>query len=163
MNAMLPGIKLYDIKKNVDERGFFAELLRLDWRSIVEDDNIVQINLSMSYPGIIRAWHRHSRGQIDYLCVIKGALKVCAYDDREYSKTKGQLDEIVLTDEKLQIVKIPGFYWHGTKCIGNEPSMVIYFVTKLYDYKNPDEERRPWNDPSLIDPRTGERYEWDRI
>ncbi|MCK4736184.1 MAG: dTDP-4-dehydrorhamnose 3,5-epimerase family protein [Methanophagales archaeon] len=159
---MLPRVKIYNIKENVDERGFFAELFRLDWRSFIEDDNIVQVNLSMSYPGIIRAWHRHSRGQIDYICVVKGAFKVCAYDDREGSKTKGQLDEIILNSEKLQAVRIPGFYWHGTKCIGNEPSMALYFVTRLYDYKNPDEERRPWNDPSIIDPKTDERYDWNK-
>jgi len=110
---MLPGVKIYDIKKNVDERGFFAELLRLDWRSFVEDDNIMQVNLSMSYPGIIRAWHRHSMGQVDYICVVKGALKVCAYDDREDSKTKGQLDEIILNSEKFQIVRIPAFTGMG--------------------------------------------------
>jgi dTDP-4-dehydrorhamnose 3,5-epimerase len=160
MNAMLLEIKLYDIKKNVDERGLFAEILRLDWKDFVEDDNIVQVNFSMSYPGVIRAWHRHSRGQVDYLCVVKGVIKVCAYDDREGSETRGQLDEIILNSEKPQIVRIPGFYWHGTKCIGDEPSMVLYFVTKLYDYENPDEERRPWDDPSIIDSRTGERYEW---
>ena len=161
---MLPGVKLYDINRNIDERGFFAELLRLDWGSLVEDDdNIAQVNLSMSYPGIIRAWHRHSMGQVDYVCVVKGVLKVCAYDDREDSKTKGQLDEIILNSEQIQIIRIPGFYWHGTKCVGDEPSMVLYFVTKLYNYKNPDEERRPWNDPSIIDPRTGEQYDWNRI
>ncbi|MDI6640084.1 MAG: methyltransferase domain-containing protein [Methanocellales archaeon] len=159
---MLPGVKVYDIKKIPDERGFFAELLRLDWSSFLEDDNIVQVNLSMSYPGIIRAWHRHSRGQVDYLCVVGGALKVCAYDDRESSKTKGQLDEIILTDEKPQIVRIPGFYWHGTKGMGNEPSLVLYLTTKLYDYRNPDEERRPWSDSSIIDPRTGEPYDWNK-
>lgn len=160
---MLPGIKVYDIKKMPDERGFFAELLRRDWENFVGSDNIVQINLSMSNPGIIRAWHRHSRGQVDYICVVKGTLKVCAYDDREDSKTKGQLDEIILNSEKLQIVRVPGFYWHGTKCIGDEPSMTLYFVTRLYGYENPDEERRSWNDPSIIDPRTGERYDWNRI
>ena len=160
---MLLGVKIYDIKKNIDERGSFAELLRLDWESFVEGDNIAQVNLSMSYPGIIRAWHRHSMGQVDYICVVKGVLKVCAYDDRADSKTKGQLDEIILNSEQLQIIRIPGFYWHGTKCIGNKPSMTLYFVTKLYNYKNPDEERRPWNDPSIIDPRTGERYDWNTI
>jgi dTDP-4-dehydrorhamnose 3,5-epimerase len=160
---MLPGVKVYDVKKNTDERGFFSVVLRLDWGSFVEGDNIVQVNLSVSYPGIIRAWHRHSRGQVDYICVVKGALKVCAYDDREGSETKGQLDEIILNSEKPQIVRIPGFYWHGTKCIGDEPSMVLYFVTKLYDYNNPDEERRPWNDISILDPRTGEPYDWNGI
>ncbi len=159
---MLPGVKIYDIKRILDERGFFAELLRLDWKNFVGSDNIVQINLSMSNPRIIRAWHRHSRGQVDYFCVVKGTLKVCAYDDREDSKTKGQLDEIIVNSEKLQVVRIPGFYWHGIKCIGDEPSLVLYFVTKLYNYKNPDEERRPWNDPSIINPGTGEQYNWNK-
>ncbi|MBT9151313.1 MAG: hypothetical protein DDT40_01504 [candidate division WS2 bacterium] len=87
---------------------------------------------------------------------------VCAYDDRKNSKTKGQLDEIILNSEKLQIVRIPGFYWHGTKCIGNEPSLVLYNVTKLYDYEEPNEERKAWNDPSIIDSKTGERYDWNK-
>jgi len=158
---MLPGVKIYDIKKNIDERGFFAELLRLDWKDFIEDDDIVQVNLSMSCPEVIRAWHRHSRGQVDYICAVKGSLKVCAYDDRENSKTKGWLDEIILNSEKLQMVRIPGVYWHGTKCMGNEPSLVLYLVTKLYDYEEPDEERKAWDDPSIIDPKTGEQHDWN--
>ncbi|UZE92311.1 MAG: dTDP-4-dehydrorhamnose 3,5-epimerase family protein [Methanosarcinales archaeon] len=159
---MLPGVKVYDIKKIPDERGFFAELFRVDWGDFLKGDNIAQVNLSMSYPGIIRAWHRHSRGQVDYICVVKGAVMVCAYDDRKTSETKGQLDEIVITSEKPQIVRIPGFYWHGAKCIGNEPSLVLYLVTKLYDYEDPDEERRLWDDSSIIDPRSGEPYGWNK-
>lgn len=162
MKTMLPGVKVYDIKKNIDERGFFTELLRLDWKSFVGEDDIVQINLSTSYPGVIRAWHRHSKGQIDYICAVKGVLKVCVYDDRGGSKTRGQLDEIALNSERIQIVRIPGFYWHGTKCIGDGASMVLYFMTKLYDYKNPDEERRSWDDPLIIDPKTDERYDWNK-
>lgn len=162
MKTMLPGVKIYDIKKNVDERGFFAELHRSDWKSFVGVDKVAQISLSVSRPGIIRAWHRHSGGQIDYICVVKGVLKVCIYDDREDSKTRGQLDEIVLNGEQIQVIRIPGFYWHGTKCIGDGASTILYFMTKLYDYKNPDEERRPWNDPSIIDPRTGEQYDWNK-
>lgn len=159
LKTMLPGVKIYGIKKNADGRGFFAELLRLDWDSLVEEeDNIVQVNFSMSHPGVIRAWHRHLKGQVDYICVVKGIVKVCAYDDREHSETKGQLDEIILNSDQLQIVRIPGFYWHGTKCMGVEPSMVFYFVTKLYDYGHPDEERRPYD--SVIDPRTGEIHAW---
>lgn len=158
----LPGVRAYDLRVIPDERGFFSEALRNDWNELLEGDEIAQVNVSSSYPGIIRAWHRHSRGQVDYLFVVKGVLKVCAYDDRQDSKTKGQLEEIILTSEKLQLVRIPGFYWHGTKCIGNEPSTILYFVTRLYDYKNPDEERRPWDDPLIIDPRTGKPYDWNR-
>lgn len=158
---MLEGIEIKSLEKFRDERGFFAEIIRSDWKDLIQEE-VVQANFSMSYPGIVRAWHRHLLGQIDYICVVKGAAKVCAYDDREESETKGQLDEIILTSEQLQIVRIPGHYWHGTKCIGEKPSMTLYFVTKLYNYKNPDEKRKPWDDPSIIDPKTGKPYDWNK-
>lgn len=166
---MLPGIKIHELKRFPDERGFFAEIMREDWKDFFGEDKVVQINLSMSYPGIVRAWHRHLRGQVDYFVVVKGAMKICAYDDDKNSPTYGELTEIISTAEKLQVVRIPGYYWHGTKTIGVEPSLLIYFVTRLYDYSNPDEERRPWNDPTIIpktingktnDPRIGKPWDW---
>ncbi|MEM1542854.1 MAG: dTDP-4-dehydrorhamnose 3,5-epimerase family protein [Ignisphaera sp.] len=161
---MLNGVKIYELKKIPDERGYFTEILRMDWKEILGEEWIVQANLSYSYPGVVRAWHRHLRGQTDYFIVIKGAMKICAYDD----ETK-ELDEIIASEHKLQIIRIPGHYWHGTKTVGNTPSLTIYFVTKLYDYNNPDEERRPWNDQNIIpksingkkdDPRVGKPWDW---
>lgn len=158
----LTGVRTYDLKILPDERGFFAEALRQDWREFLEGDEIVQANLSYSYPGIIRAWHRHTRGQVDYFLVLQGAMKICAYDDRPDSPTKGRLVEIVASGHRPQLVRIPGHYWHGTKTVSSEPSLTLYFVTRLYDYANPDEERRPWNDPGVIDPRTGGPFDWNR-
>ena len=91
---MLPGVKIYEPKKNVDERGFFVEVFRQDWKDLLGEDTIVQANLSFSYPGMIRAWHRHNRGQVDYFIVLRGAMKICAYDDKQDSATSGQIDEI---------------------------------------------------------------------
>lgn len=159
----LEGIGVYDLKKLPDERGFLTEVLRQDWRELLHDEWIVQTNLSMSYPGIIRAWHRHTRGQVDYLVVLQGVLKIVAYDDRVNSPTQGKIVEIVASADQLQAVRIPGYYWHGTKTLGDEPSISLYFFTKLYDYANPDEDRRPWNDATIIDPRTNEPYDWNRV
>jgi dTDP-4-dehydrorhamnose 3,5-epimerase len=97
--------------------------------------------------------------------VLKGALKVCAFDE----ETK-ELDEEILTGLDPRVMKIPGQYWHGFKTVGNETALLIYFTTKLYDYENPDEERRPWNDPRIVpklingkrdDPRTGKPWDWN--
>jgi dTDP-4-dehydrorhamnose 3,5-epimerase len=159
---MLPGVRNYDLKKYVDERGFFAEIIRQDWKDLLEDDSIVQANLSYSYPGMIRAWHRHNRGQVDYFIVLKGSMKICAYDDKPGSPTKGQLDEIVASEERLQVIRIPGFYLHGTKALGHKPSLTVYCVNRFYDAKNPDEERTAWNDPKIIDPRTSKSYDWNK-
>ena len=161
---MLPGVRVRDLKKIPDERGFFAELVRKDWKELVdENDEFVQSNLSMTYPGIIRAWHRHDRGQIDYFVVLRGAYKICAYDDKEGSPSKGQLDEIIASEEKLQVVRIPGHYWHGSKVVSSQPGLILYFVTRLYDYDNPDEERRPWDDPTVINPTTQKPYDWNKL
>ncbi len=161
MEYELPGVKSCNLKILPDERGFFGEALRKDWSELIGEE-IVQGNLSFSYPGIIRAWHRHLRGQVDYFLVLRGALKICAYDDQRSSPTKGKLVEIIASSHQPQVVRIPGLYWHGFKNISDEPSLLIYFVNRLYDYQNPDEERRPWNDPKIIDPITGQPYDWNK-
>jgi dTDP-4-dehydrorhamnose 3,5-epimerase len=159
---MLEGVRVRELKKVPDERGFFCETFREDWRDFFEKDRIVQSNFSLSYPGIVRAWHRHSRGQVDYFVVLRGALRICAYDDRPDSTTRAELSEIVSSGEKLQMVRMPGYYWHGFKVLGNESSLLVYFVNCLYDYQKPDEERRPWNDPNILDPKTKQAYDWNK-
>lgn len=154
---MLDGIKIYEWKKIPDERGFFAELLRQDWKDLLGEDWMAQANLSLSYPSVIRAWHRHLRGQTDYFIVLQGAMRICAYDEKT-----GQLDEIIASEHKPQIIRVPGHYWHGTKTVGDKPSLTLYFTTRLYDYENPDEERRSWDDQSIIDPKTGKPYDWNK-
>lgn len=159
---MLSGIRVQDINKMVDERGFFAEVMRDDWVSLFGDDRIAQANLSSSFPGTIRAWHRHSRGQVDYIIVLRGMMKICAYDETTGSPTKGELWEMVVSEEKFQIVRVPGQYWHGTKTLGLDRSLAMYLVTRLYDPENPDEERRPWNDHRIIDPKTSKPFDWNQ-
>ena len=166
---MIEGIVVKDLVKHVDERGFFTELMRGDWKELLGEDGIVQFNLSYSYSDIVRAWHRHLRGQDDYFICIEGSIKICAYDDREDSETYGELDEIVLSSEGLRVARIPGILWHGYKAVGTEPIRLLYGVNRLYDYEDPDEERRPWNDPTIIpksingrtdDPRVGKPWDW---
>jgi len=158
---MLPGVIVKNIKKNPDERGSFREIFRDDWGDFNLGDKIVQANLSYSYPGVIRAWHRHDRGQVDYFVVIDGSIKICAYDNKQDSKTYGQLDEIIVSGDDIKCVRIPGFYLHGFKSISDKPATVVYLTTRMYDYNNPDEERISPDDPTIIDPKTKEPYKWD--
>ena len=45
--------------------------------------------------------------------------------------------------------------------MGKEPAILVYLTTRLYDYKNPDEPRIAWDDPTVIDPRTKKPYDWN--
>jgi dTDP-4-dehydrorhamnose 3,5-epimerase len=162
---MLNGIIIKPIKRLPDERGFFTEIMRKDWKDLFGNDSIEQANLSLTFPGTIRAWHRHLKGQTDYFIALKGAIKICAFDEETE-----ELNEIISSDQNLQAVRIPGYYWHGFKALGNERAILLYFTTRLYDYDKPDEERRPWNDPTLVpksingkkdDPRAGKPWDWN--
>ncbi len=162
---MLDGMKVKSIKRLPDERGFFCEVMRTDWKELFGEDTIMQVNHSFTYPDVIRAWHRHLRGQVDYFLVLKGAIKICAFDDKT-----SELNEVVSSGSDLQVVRVPGHYWHGFKAVGNEPSMLVYFTTNLYDPADPDEERRAWNDSKLIpkiingkknDARIGKPWDWN--
>ena len=160
----LKGVKTYETNILPDERGFFSEALRTDWKEFLEDEQVKQINLSYSYPNVVRAWHKHTRGQIDHFLVIQGAMKICAYNDET-----GEMAEVIASAKKPTVVRIPGKYLHGTKTVSNEPSLLVYFVNMLYDYKNPDEIRVAWDDQTIVptdinsnkdDPRVGKPWDW---
>src|SRR2546425_828428 len=60
-SIMLPGVSVHDINKMIDERGFFAEIMRSDWKDFLGDDRIAQANLSLSNPGMIRVFSIRKR------------------------------------------------------------------------------------------------------
>jgi dTDP-4-dehydrorhamnose 3,5-epimerase len=164
---MLQGIRIRPIKRISDERGFFTEVMRKDWKELFAEDTVAQANFSFTYPDVIRAWHRHVKGQVDYFFALKGLIKICSFDGKT-----SEVNEIISSGLDLQMVRIPGHYWHGFKALGNEPAMLLYFTTNLYDASNPDEERRPWNDPTLIpkivngkkdDDRVGKPWDWNTL
>lgn len=159
----LEGVRTRQLDILTDARGFFCEALRQDWTDFV-GEQVLQANLSCTYPSVVRAWHRHTRGQVDYFLVVRGAMQICAYDGES-----GNLAEIIASEANPTMVRIPGHYYHGTKTIGNKTSLTVYFVTKLYDYRDPDEQRRPWNDRRVVpcqingskdDPRIGNPWDW---
>ena len=157
------GVQIFSPQINLDERGFVTEVFRSDWLDFFDKSLPKQVNFSKSKPGVIRAWHRHNRNQTDYFMVTKGKMKICIYDGNKQSKTFGTLVEVYADGNDLKIIKVPGNFWHGTKTIGDEPSLTVYFINNMYNYKDPDEERIPWNDSSIIDPRTKRAYDWNSV
>lgn len=152
---MIDGVDVRELDVNADERGHLVETFREDWEFY--EPQPAMSYYSMSYPGVVRAWHRHTRGQIDYFICPKGRIRVGIYDDREGSPTREELNTFVIGEHNQKAVRIPGACWHGFKAIGDEPAFLINFPTNLYEYENPDEERLPhdtdeipldWEEPS---------------
>lgn len=140
---MISGVSVKPLSVNADERGHLVETFREDWD--LYDPDPAMSYYSLSYPGVVRAWHRHVEGQIDHFVCPKGRVKVGIYDERDDSPTEGELNTFVIGEHNQQAIRIPGDCWHGFKVLGNEQAMLLNFPTKLYDYDDPDEERIPYD------------------
>lgn len=140
---MIEGVENRTLQVNADERGHLVELFRTDWA--VYDPEPAMSYYSLTYPGIIRAWHRHTRGQVDHFVCPLGRIKVGIYDDREESPTQGEQQTFIIGEHNQQLIRIPGGCWHGFKAIGDKPALLVNFPTNLYEYDNPDEERLPYD------------------
>jgi dTDP-4-dehydrorhamnose 3,5-epimerase len=98
-----------------------------------------QVNYSVQYPGVIKAWHRHSK-QTDFWIALRGHIKVGVHDaDKDIAWAT------VIGEHRPGVVIIPPPLWHGAATVGHEPAGLFYFVTHAYDPANPDEERRAYD------------------
>jgi dTDP-4-dehydrorhamnose 3,5-epimerase len=139
MVKIIEGVVTKQLKQLADERGWLTEVMRSDWEHFVK---FGQVYITAAYPQIVKAWHLH-RKQTDNIACIKGMVKLVLYDDREKSKTKGEVNEFVIGDKNLLLVQIPPEVWHGFKAIGEEYALVLNAPTEAYNYEKPDEYRLP--------------------
>ncbi|WP_026674170.1 dTDP-4-dehydrorhamnose 3,5-epimerase family protein [Alkalihalobacterium bogoriense] len=142
---MIEGVKIKQIKKHCDDRGFFTELVRDD-EALLE--KFGQASLSMSYPGVIKAFHYHEK-QDDLWFFPAGNAQVVLYDLRPNSTTTGKTDVYYMGEENQILLLIPKGVAHGYRVLGEKPATILYFTTHSYDAKQPDEKRIPWDDPEI--------------
>lgn len=98
-----------------------------------------QINFSVQYPGVVKAWHRHDL-QTDFWSCVIGQLKAGVYRESD-----GAAWMIVMGEKRPGVLVIPPPLWHGAACVGPAPSGLLYYVTRAYNAAKPDEHRRPWD------------------
>jgi len=142
---LIDGVKTKELNVIPDERGRLMEIMRSDEESFVK---FGQAYMTSNYPSVVKAWHYH-KTQCDNVVCIKGMIKLVLFDKREGSPTHGRLNEIFLGDHNHKMVHIPAGVWHGWKCISETESLVIDLPTELYDYKNPDEFRLPFDSDEI--------------
>ncbi|MEM2117716.1 MAG: dTDP-4-dehydrorhamnose 3,5-epimerase family protein [Candidatus Bathyarchaeia archaeon] len=136
---MIEGVITKQLKQVVDERGWLLEILRSDWEHF---QKFGQVYVTAAYPQVVKAWHMHKK-QTDNITCVKGMVKLVLYDNRKKSKTKGDINELVIGERNPLIVKIPPEVWHGFKTISEDYALVLNIPTELYNYKEPDEHRLP--------------------
>ncbi|MBM7622073.1 dTDP-4-dehydrorhamnose 3,5-epimerase [Bacillus tianshenii] len=143
---MINGVQIKKLTKHCDDRGFFAELVRDDEPELLS--RFGQASWSMSYPGVIKAFHYHEK-QDDLWFFPSGNAQVVLHDLRLDSTTAGETDVYYMGDNNPIMLLIPKGVAHGYRVLGDKPATIIYFTTESYDRSNPDEKRIEWNDKRI--------------
>jgi dTDP-4-dehydrorhamnose 3,5-epimerase len=148
---MIKGVKIKELKVLSDARGRVMEILRKDDRLF---KRFGQVYITTAYPGMVKAWHYHTQQDDNFTC-IKGRIRLALYDARKKSKTKGEINEFVLSLDTPKLIQIPRKVYHGFKCISHDEAIAINVPTQPYNRKKPDEYR--------VDPYNNDiPYDWKR-
>lgn len=135
-----------------DERGFFLETFQAERYSDLAGITLpfVQDNHSRSEKGVLRGLHfQKTKPQGKLVRVVQGAVYDVAVDIRKNSKTYGQWEAIILSEENKTQLWVPPGFAHGFVVL----SETADFEYKCTDYFDPlDEGSILWNDPDLSIP-----------
>ena len=148
IKSFIQGVEI--IKKNqiVDDRGVILHMLRVDDKNYKK---FGEIYFSTVNPNKIKAWHFHKLMTLNY-AVVHGSIKLVLYDDRDESKTKGTIQEIMLSNENHYLVSIPPKIWNGFCSSDNKHAI----LANCSDIPHDKEEiiRLPFDDPKFP-------YKWE--
>ena len=124
------------------EDGHVTEVARATWD--VLDEPIVQVHLTTTLPGRVRAWGLH-QGLSDRLFVVDGLVKIVVFDGRNGSPTAGRINEFTVSAKNPGLLIIPPNLYHGWKNIGTSEAILINMPTRMYNYEAPDALDLPWD------------------
>ena len=122
-----------------DSRGCFKELSRRDsYAALGVDRDFVQVNSSISRPGVIRGLHYQKRFvQAKLVAACSGSIWDVVVDCRPDSPTFGAWEAFTLTAEGGEELFVPEGFAHGFAVLGDEPAAIVY---QCSDYYHPGDE-----------------------
>jgi UDP-2-acetamido-2,6-beta-L-arabino-hexul-4-ose reductase len=111
-------------KNNIDERGNFVEIIKLETGG--------QVSFSTTKQGITRGDHFHTR-KIERFSVIKGNALI---QIRKIGTT--EVFNYYLSGDDPSYVDMPIWYTHNIKNIGEGELYTMFWINEFYDVDNPD-------------------------
>ena len=93
-----------------------------------------EIYFSTIYQGKIKGWHLHKESYLNYVC-IKGKVKLTLFDDRPGSKSKNEIQEIILSPREYNLITIPPNIWNGFKGLDKDESIIANCLTLPHNEK----------------------------
>jgi len=148
---MIEGVKTKALRVIPDERGRVMEILRRDDELF---QGFGQVYMTTTYPGVVKAWHKHEK-QTDNIACLAGMIKMVVYDSRPGSPTRGEINQFYIGVHNPMLVQVPAGVYHGWMCVSEEEALIVNIPTEPYDRTDPDEQR--------LDPHQNDiPYDWKR-
>ena len=119
-----------------------TEVARTGWE--VLGGPLVQVHVTTTFPGRIRAWGLHQLGT-DRLFAVTGLLKIVVFDGRNDSATFGQVNEFLVSEKNPGLLIIAPNLYHGWKNMGTTEAIIINMPDRVYNYDAPDALDLPWD------------------
>jgi dTDP-4-dehydrorhamnose 3,5-epimerase len=138
----IDGVRYRPARPVSHHHGHLTEVFRADWG--LTEALIVQVNLTTTFPGRIRAWGIH-RLTVDRLFAATGSLCIVCYDGRRGSPTFGSVNELMLGERNQGLIVIPPGVYHGWKNIGANEATIVSMPSELYNHDGPDRWELPWD------------------
>lgn len=149
---LFEGVKIHECVTHLDSRGSLTESFNTSWD--FDSEPIVHVYKVVIDPGVVKGWQYHTTYS-DRSFFGWGKFRIVLYDMRESSKTFKKITTIYAGIEKPLLIKIPPKVLHAVQNLGNTESSFINMPTKIYDYKNPDKFRIPWDNQEI-------KYDWNK-
>lgn len=109
----------------------FKDTRGKSWYDIIPEVD-GQIDITVNYPGTIRAFHRHEQ-KVEWMAVITGEVKFVLTDpDEEFYASQGD------------VIRIDPLRWHGYQALQKE-AIVLEYSDKKHDLSKPDDQRKPYD------------------
>lgn len=141
-NVPIEGIRFRPTRPVAHDDGYLTEVARASWE--VLETPIVQVHVTTTSPGRIRAWGLH-QSSTDRLFVAAGLVKIVIFDGREGSATFKRINEFMVGEKSPGLLIIAPSLYHGWKNIGPIEAIIINMPDKMYDYESPDALDLPWD------------------
>jgi dTDP-4-dehydrorhamnose 3,5-epimerase len=145
----LPGVKVIEMDRFEDERGWFSELWNEErYREVgLGDVRFVQTNISSSRQGVLRGMHFQSPDEQGKLVsVVAGSVFDVVIDIRRGSPDFGLWYGCELSAGNRRQLWVPEGFAHGFLALEG-PAIIHYNCTSIYSATS--DRCIAWNDPAV--------------
>lgn len=121
----------------------FKDTRGKSWFDIVPETK-GQIDITISYPGTVRAFHYHKE-KTEWMFVVQGEYKFVLITEEKLTVENGYENKEIVYLSQGDVIKIKPGAWHGYQVLGNQPGIIMEYASHKHDLKEPDDYRKPWN------------------